>query len=75
METFKIIRERRQMLRLTQERLANEAGISLRTIKLIENGSGNPSLSTLSKICNALGMEILIRKRTSKLHLNNFNRR
>lgn len=34
------------------------AGISLATIKDIERGKGNPSLSTIGKILEVLGIEI-----------------
>lgn len=66
MEPLKIIREKRQLLRLTQQKVADSAGISLRTIKLIENESGNPSLSTITKICQVLGLEVVIRRKMNK---------
>jgi DNA-binding XRE family transcriptional regulator len=54
----KVIKERRSMLRLTQEDLAALAGVALRTLKAIEVGKGNPSLDTLQKIAEVLGMEV-----------------
>ncbi|CAN5878974.1 hypothetical protein BH24BAC1_BH24BAC1_27010 [soil metagenome] len=54
----KVIKERRSMLRLTQEDLAALAGVALRTLKAIEVGQGNPSLATLQKIAEVLGMEV-----------------
>jgi transcriptional regulator with XRE-family HTH domain len=53
-----IIRERRNLLRLTQEDLASMAGVGLRTLKAIELGKGNPSLHTLQKLAEVLGMEV-----------------
>jgi DNA-binding XRE family transcriptional regulator len=54
----KVIKERRSMLRLTQEDLAALADVALRTLKAIEVGKGNPSLETLQKIAEVLGMEV-----------------
>lgn len=53
-----IIRERRILLGLTQQDLADYSGLSLRIIKSIEAGMGNPSIGTLIKIAEILGLEI-----------------
>lgn len=71
MEPLKIIKEKRLLLQFTQQKVADTAGISLRTIKLIENESGNPSLSTLTKICQVLGLEIVIRKKKKQKERQN----
>ncbi|MDJ1471853.1 helix-turn-helix domain-containing protein [Cytophagaceae bacterium DM2B3-1] len=55
-----IIRERRKSRKVTQDDLAEIAGISIRTLRDIENGMGNPELETLVKICHALGLEIKV---------------
>lgn len=60
MEIGNIIKERRIVLNITQEYLADISGVGLRTIVLIENGKGNPSLVTLSKIAETLGMEVTL---------------
>ena len=62
MEFYAIIKERRGLLRLTQQDLADYSGLSLRIIKSIESGKGNPSIGTLRKIAEVLGLEILDRK-------------
>lgn len=60
-----IIKERRSVLGITQQELADISGIGLRTIKLIETNNGNPSIDTLNRILYALGMELDIKiKRT-----------
>lgn len=46
------------MLAISQRDLAEMAGIGLATIKDIERGKGNPSIGTVSKILEVLGMEI-----------------
>lgn len=55
---YSIIKERRVLLGLTQQDLADYTGVSLRIIKSIEAGKGNPSVSTLSKIAEVLGLEL-----------------
>jgi transcriptional regulator with XRE-family HTH domain len=52
------IKERRTILRLTQQDLAEMSGVGLRTLKEIESGKGNPSLAILNKIADILGMEV-----------------
>lgn len=54
-----IIKRRRTFLGLTQEDLAQMSDIGIATVKLIESGKGNPSLSTAQKILDVLGMEIV----------------
>ena len=45
---------------LTQERLAELTGLERVSISHFENGSGNPTLRTLKKICDALGVTLSI---------------
>lgn len=58
---FKIIKERRSILGLTQQDLSDYTGLSLRFIKSIEAGKGNPSIQSLDKIASVLGLEIVIK--------------
>lgn len=53
-----VMKSRREALQLSQQDLAEMATVSLATIKDIERGKGNPSLSTVQKILEVLGMEI-----------------
>jgi transcriptional regulator with XRE-family HTH domain len=64
---IKIIKARRESLRVTQETLAELSGVGLRTLKQFESGKGNPTLMTLQKLGDALGLEISIsiKKQTS----------
>lgn len=55
-----IIKDRREVLKITQEHLAELSGIGLRTLKSIETGNGNPTLETIIKIIEVLGLEINI---------------
>ena len=54
------IKERRAVLNITQQELSEISGIGLRTIINIERGNGNPSLATLSRVADILGMEIVL---------------
>ncbi|HBK70819.1 MAG TPA: transcriptional regulator [Flavobacteriaceae bacterium] len=54
------IKERRKGLRVTQTQLAELAGISVNTLYKIERGQTNPTLETLTKIANVLGMEVCL---------------
>ena len=55
------LRERREMLRVTQNTLAELSGVGLRTLKQFECGKGNPTLQTLQKLADALGMEVCLK--------------
>ena len=60
-ELIQTIKERREMLQVTQETLAELSGVGLRTLKQLESGKGNPTLQTLQKLANVLGMEVCLR--------------
>ena len=67
MKINEIIKKRRDILDLTQQDLAEMAGIGLRTLKEIETGKGNPALKTLEKIAEILGMEVkMVIKKTGE---------
>ena len=58
-----IIKSRRAKLRLSQVDLAEMAGVSLATVKDIERRKGNPSIRTVEKILEVLGLEMEFRIR------------
>lgn len=58
---YKIIKERRAILGLTQQDLSDYTGLSLRFIKSVEAGKGNPSIKSLDRIASVLGLEIVIK--------------
>lgn len=58
------IKERRKVLAISQETLADISGVGLRTLKQFESGKGNPTLETLQKLCDALGLEIKLEVKT-----------
>lgn len=63
MSLREMIKARRKVLGISQQDLAEMSGISLPTVKDIERGLANPSLSTISKLLDVLGMEIVYRVR------------
>ena len=60
MNIGKILKERRKDVGVTQEHLADVAGISLSHLKLIEQGKTNPTLQVVETLLDCLGMEISI---------------
>ena len=57
------MKSRRRTLAISQQDLAEMAGVGLATVKDIERGKGNPSLSTVSRILDVLGMEVVFKVR------------
>lgn len=57
-DTGKQIKEARVKAKLTQEKLAQKAGISVFTLQKYESGDRNPKIESLQKIANALGIAI-----------------
>lgn len=43
---------------MTQTQVAKVAGIDQADVSRVENGVGNPKISTLRRIANSLGMEV-----------------
>lgn len=54
------IKVRRKTLKVTQLQLAELAGVSVNTLYKIERGQANPTMETLDKIADILGMELII---------------
>ena len=59
-----IIKERRENLNVNQENLAKLSGVGLRTLKQFESGKGNPTLQTIHKIADVLGLEVCLKVKT-----------
>jgi transcriptional regulator with XRE-family HTH domain len=53
---IEIIKARRTDLQVNQETLSLLSGVGLRTLKEIESGKGNPTLSTIQKLADTLGL-------------------
>jgi transcriptional regulator with XRE-family HTH domain len=57
-DLIRIIKNRRETLKLNQENFAELAGVGLRTLKQFESGKGNPTIKTIQKLANVLGLEL-----------------
>lgn len=53
------LRQLRQARRLTQEQLAERSGLSYKFIGEVERGRGNPTLTTLAALSEALGVGLV----------------
>jgi transcriptional regulator with XRE-family HTH domain len=56
----KIIQERRDYLNLTQKDVAEMAGITFKSISEIELGIRNPTINTLNRVLDVLGLELSV---------------
>lgn len=63
MDLKEVMKSRRKALSISQLDLAEMAEVSLATVKDIERGKGNPSLATVNKIIEVLGMEMIFQVR------------
>jgi len=67
MDIGKVIKERRALLGISQQDLSDYSGVSISTVKDLERGVGNPSIDTLSKILEVVGLEMIFQvKQTVK---------
>lgn len=55
-----LIQDRRDHMRITQKQLADMANIGINTLYKIETGQANPTLESLQKITDILGLEITL---------------
>lgn len=58
MDIAKRIRERRQILKLTEQELADAIGVTRQHISAIEQGKASPSLAILAKLAEELGVSV-----------------
>lgn len=66
-ELANTIKERRKALGITQNYLTELSGVGLRTLKAIESGKNNPTLETINKLAEVLGMEIKLEVKKPKI--------
>ena len=55
---IKIIKDRKDILRINQEYLAELSEIGIATLKRFESGKGNITLNNLQKVADVLGLEV-----------------
>ena len=56
-----IIKKRRKLLNISQKELADISGVALRKLVDIENAKANPTMDTLLKIMDTLGLQFDVR--------------
>ena len=67
MDIGKVIKERRALLKISQQDLSDYSGVGISTVKDLERGVGNPSIETLKKILDVVGLEMVFQvKQTVK---------
>ena len=69
-EISKTLRERRRELGVSQADLARLSGLSLHGLSNIETGKGNPTVETLLKVLQVLGLEILLKPSAPEAYTN-----
>jgi DNA-binding XRE family transcriptional regulator len=65
-EIGSFIKNQRKEMSVTQNELANFAGLSRIGVVKLEKEEGDIKLSTLLKVANLLGFEIVLTKRSNK---------
>ena len=60
MNLGRIIKDRRAVLGISQQDLSDFSGVGISTVKDLERGVGNPSIETLQKILDVVGLEIVL---------------
>ena len=67
MDIGKVIKARRALLGISQQDLSDYSGVGISTVKDLERGVGNPSIDTLKKILDVVGLEMILQvKQTVK---------
>ena len=67
MEIGATIKERRALLGISQQDLSDYSGVGISTVKDIERGVGNPSIETLRKILDVVGLEMVLQVKQTVL--------
>ena len=65
MDIGTVIKRRRSLLGISQQDLADYSGVGISTVKDLERGVGNPSIKTLRKILDAVGLEMSLQVKTT----------
>ena len=60
------LRVRRSLLGLDQASLSEISGVSRHTVSNVESGKGNPTLSVVFELCDALGLSISFETRQTE---------
>jgi HTH-type transcriptional regulator/antitoxin HipB len=61
------IRDARKASRLTQAELASRAGVTQATVSNLERGIAAPGLDTILRVLGALGLELLVQQKPTRI--------
>ncbi len=64
-----VVSQRREELRISQTELSRQTGVSQADISRLEQGKGNPTLSTITKVMQALQLKMVVQR--SEIDLGN----
>jgi transcriptional regulator with XRE-family HTH domain len=67
-EIIKIIKERKDVLGINQEYLAELSELGIATLKRFESGKGNITVNNLQKIADILGLEIKLELKKKRIN-------
>ena len=62
----RLMKQRRKILGINQKDLSEISDVALHTISDIESGKGNPTFGVITRLCDVLGMELIIKVNGSK---------
>ena len=65
-----LLRQRREASGISQRDLADLTGLSVHTISDIECAKGNPTLEVLARLCDCLGLELVLQPRKIEAFVN-----
>jgi transcriptional regulator with XRE-family HTH domain len=68
------VKRMRAMSGLTQQEFADHRGISIKVIKEIERGIGNPTVNTLNQIASIFGLEVSFVRKPANAEAGRNNR-
>lgn len=68
------IRQQRETRGMTQAALARAAGLTRPRLSLIERGSANPSLSSILRLAQALGLQLMMEPESPRPTLTQLRR-
>lgn len=57
-KTARLLRERRESLGLSMNEIARRTGLAQQTVSFVERGMRMPTLDTLLRIADAMGLEL-----------------
>jgi transcriptional regulator with XRE-family HTH domain len=60
------VKRMRALSRFTQQEFADHRGVSIKAIKEIERGVGNPTVNTLNQIATIFGLEVSLIRRPAR---------